>query len=243
MKRIILVRHATAVARNPKKGDYRRSLRKKGRREAKAMAEWYKSTAEAPGQMISSPANRAIETARIFAKVLGYPAKKIVQKKRLYGGLEAADFLELVKTLDDKQTSVMLFGHDPDFSETAQYLTKGFQDTLPKCSVLGVAVNSTSWSTIQPGRGKIEFYEHPQGLVDRAELVNKTRSEVSAQIESSIVAVLTEFDVELRDKDARAIRRTSAKLVRAFVVEPRTESRVPAAKKATRKRTRGEKAT
>ncbi len=77
MKRITLVRHATAVPRNPKKDDFGRSLRKKGRREAKAMGEWYKNVEEQPDVMISSPANRAIETARVFAKTLGYPAKKI----------------------------------------------------------------------------------------------------------------------------------------------------------------------
>ena len=243
MKRIILVRHATAVSRASSKEDFARSLRKKGRREAKAMAEWYKSIAERPDVMISSPANRAIETARVFAKTLGYPAKKIVQKKRLYGGLESADFLELVKTLDDKQTSVTLFGHDPDFSEFAHYLAEGFQDALPKCAVLGVTMNRRRWRTIQAGEGQIEFFEYPQGLLQCAELVKKTGSEVSARIESSIVAVLTEFGIELRDKDARAIRRASAKLVKALAVAPRAESRAPAPKKATQKRAAGKKAT
>jgi phosphohistidine phosphatase len=70
MKRIVLVRHATAAAKQADAEDFDRSLRKKGRKEARALAGWYQTVAEVPDLLLTSPANRALETALIFAKCI-----------------------------------------------------------------------------------------------------------------------------------------------------------------------------
>ena len=136
MKKIILVRHATAAAKGPDIEDFTRSLRKKGHKECRAMIRWYLDNVdEMADLMLSSPANRAIETALLFAKGLGYKPKKISRNEGLYGTASSKDFLDILKSLDEEIDSVMVFGHDPEFSEFAQYMVNGVETGLPKCSV------------------------------------------------------------------------------------------------------------
>jgi phosphohistidine phosphatase len=164
MRRIILVRHAKAKAATGGGSDFARPLRKKGKREARTMAEWYGGIAEPPDAFLSSPADRALETARIFAKVLGYPPGRIVLDDGLYDGPAPDVFLEALAALDNAKSSVMVFGHNPEFSEFANYLVEGFEDNLPKASVFGVSLDCRSWRRIPRGRWEVELYESPGGL-------------------------------------------------------------------------------
>jgi len=85
MKRLILVRHATAVDRGPEGSDFHRGLKKRGKREAQVMAERMAPVLGTPDQIFSSPADRALQTARIFADRLGVPAERVVLREELYG--------------------------------------------------------------------------------------------------------------------------------------------------------------
>jgi len=216
MKTIILVRHATAVPRAADKDDFKRSLRKKGIREARAMAEWYKGNAGRPDVIVSSPANRAIETARIFAKTLGYPTKKIAQQKKLYGVSSLDVFVKTLASLGKKADTVMLFGHDPEFSEFASYLVGGFEDQLPKCSVFSVSLDRDDWQNLGPGEGKIEVYEHPAGLQERMNLLDEAECKMSEEIATRILGVLGDFGVAPRKKDEDRIRSVGARLASRF---------------------------
>src|SRR5262249_3818474 len=95
MRRLILVCHATAVDEGPKGSDFHRRLKKRGRREAQLMAERVAATVGKPDQIFSSPADRALETARLFADRLGVPVERVTVREELYGGLESDDFLHI----------------------------------------------------------------------------------------------------------------------------------------------------
>jgi len=58
---LILWRHAEAEDPGPK-GDFARELTKKGRKQAKAMAEWLRPRLSGEWIVLSSPAARAIQT-------------------------------------------------------------------------------------------------------------------------------------------------------------------------------------
>ncbi|MEJ2719545.1 MAG: histidine phosphatase family protein [bacterium] len=237
MKTIILVRHATAVAKDPAKDDFGRSLRKKGRKEARAMARWYmKTDGPSPDLLLSSPADRAIETAWIFAKELGYPRKKIVQDEALYGGLEPPDFLTILKTLDDKNESVMVFGHDPSFTDFARFIVDGFDGSLPKSSVFAFRTNRRSWAAVRRGDGQLEIFEHPEGLHRRRDLAKAVKKDLADRIEKGIMSVLSEFRITGVDEDdAARVKRASARLAGTFAKRAALEASVPAAKHAARK--------
>ncbi len=67
MKTIYLVHHAAAGKSKPKSPDRKRALSKKGRKEAIKMAKNLKKNGMLPDLLVSSPAKRAIQTARVFA--------------------------------------------------------------------------------------------------------------------------------------------------------------------------------
>ncbi len=69
-----------------------------------------------PDLLISSPAKRAIQTARVFANAIKYPKGKILLNKTLYEANNASSneaLLDEVRSMDDQFQSVIVFGHDP----------------------------------------------------------------------------------------------------------------------------------
>jgi phosphohistidine phosphatase len=197
------------------------------------MIRWYRdNVGEKPDLMLSSPANRAIETALLFAKGLGYKPKKIVQDEGLYGTASPKEFLETLKSLDDKHGSVMVFGHDPAFSEFAQYMVNVFDALLPKCSVFGISANRRSWKNLKPGDGNLEYFESPEGLQQKRTRSKQLRKEAAERIEGGIWNVLAEFGIDRPDEDvdgaAKIARRASARVAKSFadrLIDPRESVR------------------
>ena len=65
MKELLLVRHAKSD-RNIDVSDIERPLKKRGKRDAKNVGEWLKKKNLLPDMLLSSPARRAIDTARLI---------------------------------------------------------------------------------------------------------------------------------------------------------------------------------
>ena len=127
MKTIYLIRHAKAAKKKEKSSDFKRTLVKQGQEEAKLMARKLKRERIIPELIISSPASRSLETAHIYAKKLGYPVKKIMLNETLYEDMSEEALLFIVRNQDDKYGSLMMFGHDPSFSNFTNYLLKDFK--------------------------------------------------------------------------------------------------------------------
>ncbi|MBN2532691.1 MAG: histidine phosphatase family protein [Spirochaetales bacterium] len=179
MKQLILVRHAKAMKRKEGLPDFVRSLVKKGVEQAKKISKKCRKRIALPELFISSPANRALETAHYFAREYGYPRKKIILKDELYNPLSEQEFFTLVKELNDNLHSVIIFGHDPAISNFVKFLAKNFQEEMPTCAVAVIEFKKESWKEIARGQGEILFYEYPKRLA-------KYYAQVSAGIESDI---------------------------------------------------------
>ncbi len=78
MKTLYLVRHAKSSWSNPALSDFDRGLNKRGKRNAPVMGKRMVVDGVKPDLIVSSPAKRALKTARIIAKEIGYPRKNIV---------------------------------------------------------------------------------------------------------------------------------------------------------------------
>ena len=68
MKLLYLVRHAKSSWRDDNLSDAERPLNKRGERDAPFMADLLQRKGINPDLMVSSPALRALSTAKIFAK-------------------------------------------------------------------------------------------------------------------------------------------------------------------------------
>jgi phosphohistidine phosphatase len=99
--------------------DAERPLSKKGRRQAKRLARHLKDLDVQPAAILTSPKIRASATAKIVGR--GVSRKPRVDE-RLTIGFGSDALTALVSGLEPGTDSVMLVGHDPDFSDAASWL-------------------------------------------------------------------------------------------------------------------------
>src|SRR3546814_11188024 len=84
MRKLTIVRHAKASWGEAERSDFERPLYERGRRDAQRMAAWAQHAIGIPDRIISSPALRAITTARSFAETFCIAEEQTVIKPRLY---------------------------------------------------------------------------------------------------------------------------------------------------------------
>lgn len=130
IKSLYIIRHAKAEIPSFEKEDYGRDLLPKGIKRATLIAEKLKAELPAIDEktlIISSTANRAMQTARIFANVLGYPDKRIQWEPHIY----EAHYLVLMKLINRIKAQydrVLLFGHNPGLSNLVYYISDRYVD-------------------------------------------------------------------------------------------------------------------
>src|SRR3546814_15732662 len=83
MRKLTIVRHAKASWGEAERSDFERPLYERGRRDAQRMAAWAQHAIGIPYRIISSPALRALTTARSFAEPLGIAAAQLLIQTRL----------------------------------------------------------------------------------------------------------------------------------------------------------------
>jgi phosphohistidine phosphatase len=214
MKRLSIVRHATAQPKDGPVPDFERSLTKKGEKEAKTAARHLALKYPSPDLMISSFANRAIETAHIFAETFGYPPRKILLRDSFYGDLSPDAILKVITAKPDKYQSLMIFGHDPAFSELASRLIEGFEEAIPKSGVVMADFPVEKWSEIVKVPGCLVEYTHPARIKDDRK---KARSELDARLVRSMMGVLSRIDKTAAQSVGEDIRDCSRKIVKSFL--------------------------
>ncbi len=242
MRRIVLVRHATAVEVGPKGSDFHRRLRRRGRREAAVMADRVAVTLGAPDAVVTSPADRALETARAFAERLALRDDQVAVREQLYGGLLPEEFLHIVREFDDAHATVMVFGHDPSFSEFAAYLVPGFRDMIPKAGVVAIDLDRKSWSAVSRGDGVVAAFERPPAPEVQKKIEEDLLDRLSMEIRSAVFAAVRAFGVPENRDVVKSVARASARLARAVRpfaaadAKPATRARRRAAAPARAKR-------
>jgi len=152
MKTLLLIRHAKSSRDAAAGSDRSRPLSGRGKRDASAMAKRLAKREGKPDLIVSSPAARALATARIIAKGLGYELKAIVVVDRLYGG-DSGDVLAVIRKLGRQPQRVMLFGHNPELTELAHSWASEIAH-LPTCAVARFTFGARSWAKV--GRARLE---------------------------------------------------------------------------------------
>ena len=161
MKRLYLVRHAKSSWSDPTLGDIDRPLNDRGKKNAPEMGERLKNQSILPDVLISSPAKRARSTAKKIAKKIGYSKKKILIADLLYHG-SLNDMLNGIQQFDDDHGSVMLFGHNPSFTDFANQLCNINIYNIPTCGIVAIDFNVESWKEVENKKGDLVFFDYPK---------------------------------------------------------------------------------
>jgi phosphohistidine phosphatase len=148
--------------------DFYRPLKDRGKRGAQRVGVWLAGQELIPDLIISSPAERALVTAREACKAMGRNERVIQQDKRIY----AADVDELLAVLGEcqqKLARVMLVGHNPGLEELLLWLT-GDTVALPEdgklmpTATLARLQLQADWPLLQAGDARLLSLTRPDTL-------------------------------------------------------------------------------
>ena len=156
VKTLLLVRHAKSSRDDPSLPDRERLLDDRGRQDAPKMGKRLGKRGVKPDLIVSSPALRALTTAQLIAAEIGYPRESIVADERLYAS-SPDDLLAVVGALDDKLDCVMLFGHNPEFTDLVRRLSSENVD-MPTCAVAEFRFDAKAWAQVpEIGPAKVKL--------------------------------------------------------------------------------------
>jgi phosphohistidine phosphatase len=163
MKTLYLLRHAKSSWDDADVDDFRRPLNDRGKQDAPRIGQRLRERGLRPALIRSSPADRAITTAKIVAHELGYPAKNIALDATLYLA-EVKTLLAIVRGTPGACSSLMVVGHNPGLTHFANALTANPIDNLPTSGVVGISLNIAHWHDVRPTCGTLDFFEYPKAL-------------------------------------------------------------------------------
>ncbi|MCZ4223230.1 SixA phosphatase family protein [Pedobacter rhodius] len=158
-KQLLLVRHGKSDWGNVDLKDFDRPLNKRGKENAPEMAERLVNRGFKFDLMVSSPAKRAKSTAKFFAEA--YQVDTIQYEESIY---EAGTntLLKVVNGLDDAANTVIMFGHNPGFTDLANELSDAEIYNIPTAGMVLMSFPFDSWKMVSRGTGELVFFDYPK---------------------------------------------------------------------------------
>lgn len=162
MKRLLyLVRHAKAEEATAFQRDHDRELVPSGLMAAARMGHYLHERGITTDQLISSTAPRAKATATVVAEQLKLSPDVVRLDAQLYDS-GAGGYLAVVNGLPDDCQSAMIFGHNPDISYFAEFLTHQDVGSMDKAAVAAIEFTDLRWSEVSGRTGQLAFYTSPK---------------------------------------------------------------------------------
>lgn len=164
---LTLVRHAKSSWNEPGLADIDRPLNQRGKRNAPEMAKWLVSQGEGPELILSSPANRALSTAKVMARALGHEAQTIQIEQEIYfAGIPG--MLRTLERVDDGIRRVMMVGHNPVMTQWLNQLAAADIWNMPTCAIGIIGFDMDSWGLVDCTAGELLAYQTPKALASES---------------------------------------------------------------------------
>ena len=159
MKTLYLIRHAKSSWDHPELKDLERPLIDSGIQKTGKIIQYLNKKDVAADLIISSPAVRALETARLIAQGIEYPPENIQIETAIYeAGVD--DYFEVISHLSDEINTVMIFGHNPTISYVANFFLRKKIEFLPTTGVVSISFDTKQWSgvtEVKPAKESVVF--------------------------------------------------------------------------------------
>ncbi len=162
MRHLTLIRHAKSSHDSLTLPDRLRPLNARGLRDAPLVGRHLKlAHGFRPDLMVSSPANRAITTARAIAGEIGYDPDRIRLEERIYEA-PVEFLLAVVQGLPDSAAHACLTGHNPGTELFTQLLCGSRAVSgVVTCAVIMLELNIAKWSQATSGGAKLQHFLTP----------------------------------------------------------------------------------
>lgn len=173
MKTLYVLRHAKSSWDDKDLADFDRPLNERGKVAAPFMGRVMRDNALAPRLILSSPAVRARETARLVKEAAGLDAE-IKHNERIYEA-SPQTLKHVASSIDDRFESAMLVGHNPGMEGFVHFLT-GEQQSMPTASLAVIDLDIAGWDQIGKGTGKLRRIIRPRDEMKTLTTENKAAS-------------------------------------------------------------------
>ena len=161
MKTLTILRHAKSSWKDSSLSDHDRPLNKRGEGDAPVMAARIQQAGIRPSLILCSPAVRAWTTAKLIAQEISYPDEFLQRDERLYlAGMQR--IIDLLSEQDLGFNSIMIVGHNPGFTDFANYLVPGLTNNIPTCGVVSVIIDTDDWSLKAGKKVELVTYDYPK---------------------------------------------------------------------------------
>jgi len=122
MPELLILRHGESAS-PAGTADFDRSLKARGKQDSACIGRWLIRNDLVPDFVISSPANRAIATARIVCEAMNLEPDTIHESRDIYLA-ELETLLRIVSNLPHTAQRAMIVGHNPGLEELLAVLSK-----------------------------------------------------------------------------------------------------------------------
>jgi len=159
MKSITIIRHAESSGSSlGVLTDFDRPLNIRGLSDAKLMGSVLLNKKINLDIIISSSANRAINTAKIIANQIQIDTN-ILEHEKIYKS-SSKELFNIIAELDDNINSAAFVGHNPTLHILSEKLSAKRFIEFPTCSIVKINFNIKSWVDISIG--ELEYFIFPE---------------------------------------------------------------------------------
>jgi len=161
VKTLYIIRHAKSSWEDPDLDDFDRPLNDRGEKDAPRMGKRLHKMNVQTNLICSSPANRALTTAKYIAEAIHYPDHAIVENPRLY---HAGDdrILDIIRTFDPGIETAMIVGHNPGLTDFVNALLGEGIRNIPTAGVVGGRLKINLWKEAKWSCGGMFLFEYPK---------------------------------------------------------------------------------
>lgn len=156
MKRLILVRHGKSSWKY-NVADDKRPLKKRGFRDGELIAGAFEKFYSPPILIWTSPAVRALETAKIFKEKLNVADAQFEIRSSLYT-FNKEDLLNQIMTCKDTVDKLAVFGHNPAMTNLVNDLGDKTFDNIPTTGLTVIDLDINSWKEIKKGKTILNLF-------------------------------------------------------------------------------------
>lgn len=162
MLTLYVLRHAKSSWKHDELRDEERPLNKRGERDAPEMGRRLKALGVKPKRIVTSPAKRAVQTAKRVAVELDFKADHLEKEPRLYLA-EPGEILRYLQACDDKSARLMIVGHNPGLTEFVNWMAgQPVIDNLPTAGFVELAFDVKRWGDVEAGMAEVVHVDYPK---------------------------------------------------------------------------------
>jgi phosphohistidine phosphatase len=166
-RELVVLRHAKSAWETDAATDFERPLAARGTLDAPRVGRWLEVCGLAPDYVVSSPAERARQTADAALGAMDHPPEAILDDRVYEGSL--SDLLDVLGECPSGARRVMLVGHNPGLESLVEHLagqpiplpSKG--KPFPTAAVAHLRLPA-DWRGLERGAGELIAIVRPRDL-------------------------------------------------------------------------------